>query len=85
MKLASLVMAVTFAVCAGVAIGDDTLSQEGKESLALNKSVSLNKTIFYDNAYDEEVTSENTAKSSDRHSEKSAEDSVVEINTEIIQ
>ncbi len=84
MKLAAMMMVITFALSTGICMGGDTVSQKDKRSHTLNV-VASSKTVVYDNSYDEKVTRENTAKNRDRHSEKTPKYSTVEINTEVIQ
>ncbi len=84
MKLAAMIIVITFALCTGVCMGGDSVSKKDKESHTL-KVVASSKTVVYDNAYDEKVTRENTAKNRNRHSEKSPKYSIAEINTEVIQ
>ncbi len=84
MKLAAMIMVITCALCTGVCMGGDTVSQKDKESLTL-KVVASSKIVIYDNAYDEKVTRENTAKNRNKNSEKSPKYSAVEMNTEVIQ
>ncbi len=85
MKLAAMIMVITFALCTGVCMGGEkAVPQKDTESVAL-KVLAFSKTVIYDNAYDEKVTRENTAKNKNKNFEKSPKYSTVEINTEVIQ
>ncbi len=85
MKLAAMIMVITFALCTGVCMGGEKAeSQKDKESPTL-KVLASSKTVIYDNAYDEKVTRENTARNRNKHPEKAPNYSTVEINTEVIQ
>ncbi len=85
MKLATMIMVITFALCTGVCLGGEKgVPQKDTESVAL-KVLASSKTVIYDNAYDEKVTRENTAKNRNTRSEKTPNYSTVEINTEVIQ